>query len=421
MNRRCVLVILLLVTIIGAGGCWDRRELESFGFVQALGLDMEPPQPTITVTAVIAIPSKLGAAAQGGGGNSEGGGVMVVTTKAPSIYEAFNLMNTTINREITLQQNQLLIIGEAMAKSGVGRWIDNLVRFREMRRTLLVFVSRGKAADIFSFKPLLEKNPAEYISDLVNHSNHTGMFPKVILNNFLERYEAFAQQNYAPLIAKISLVKPQEQPTAKQPDAAEEANGDSGGKDATAEPKPDELRLIGTAVFKKDKVVGSLDIYETQAFLMLTNQFGEAFLTIRDPLRKDSIIAFHLLGNNAPLIVYQKRNGVNHFTIRLKLEANLVSIQSDIDYTQPSNEAYLAQKIAAVLKSRVEKVILKVQQEYHSDIFGFGAKIRNTMLTSTEWDNYRWDHKFPDAKFNVAVKVAIRRVGVQFHPPLQRE
>jgi spore germination protein KC len=420
MNRRFGIFILLLVTIIGAGGCWDRRELESLGFIQALGLDMEPPQQTITVTAVIAIPSKLGAAAQGGGGNGEGSGVMVVTTKAPSIYEAFNLMNTTINREITLQQNQLLIIGEAMAKSGVGRWIDNLVRFREMRRTLLICVSRGKAADIFTVKPLLEKNPAEYLSDLINNTNHTGMFPKVILNNFLERYEAFAQQNYAPLIAKLPLFKPEAKSTPK-PEAAGKESGNQEGKSEPAEPKPDELRLIGTAVFKKDKVVGSLDIYETQAFLMLINQFDEAFLTISDPLRKDCMIVFRLLGTQAPVVKYYKQDGANCFTIRLQLEADLVSIQSDIDYTQPANEAYLAPKIAAVLKSRVEKVILKVQRDYQSDIFGFGAKIRDTMLTSTEWDHYRWYRKFPAAKFKVGVKVAIRRVGVQFHPPLQRE
>jgi spore germination protein KC len=420
MNRRCVISILLLLTMLGAGGCWDRRELESLGFVQALGLDLEPPQQTITVTALIAIPSKLGAAAQGGGGDGEGSGVIVVTTKAHSIYEAFNLMNTTVNREITLQQNQLLIIGEDLAKSGVGRWIDNLVRFREMRRTLLLFVSRGKAADILTVQPPLEKNPAEYLSDLVDNTNHTGMFPKVTLNDFLERYESFTQQNYAPLLAKITLVKSE----AQTPPKSEEGGKDNGNpveKGGTAEPKPDELRIIGTAVFKKDKVVGSLDIYETQVFLMLIKQFDEAFLTIRDPLRKDNMIVFRLLGYKAPEIKYKKQAGVSHFTVRLKLEADLVSIQSDIDYTQPQKEAYLAPKIAAVLKSRVEKVILKAQKDYDSDIFGFGVKVRNTMLTSTEWDNYHWKDKFSAAKIQVSVKVAIRRVGVQFHPPHERE
>jgi spore germination protein KC len=419
MNRCYLILILLLVTIIGAGGCWDRRELESLGFVQALGLDIKPPQKTIIVTALIAIPSKLGASAQGGGAG-EGSGVMLVTTKAPSIYEAFNLMNTTINREITLQQNQLLIIGEDMAKSGVGRWIDNLVRFREMRRTLLVFVSRGKAADILTVQPPLEKNPAEYLSDLVDNTNHTGMFPKVTLNDFLERYESFTQQNYAPLLAKITLDKPKAQLTPKA-EATGKDSGKTEEKAETSEPKPDELRLIGTAIFNKDKVVGSLDIYETQAFLMLINHFDEAFLTIRDPLRKDNMIVFRLLGYKAPEIKYKKQAGVSRFTVRLKLEADLVSIQSDIDYTQPQKEAYLAPKIAAELKSRVEKVILKAQKVYESDIFGFGVKVRNTMLTSSEWDNYHWKDKFPAAKIQVGVKVAIRRVGVQFHPPHQRE
>jgi spore germination protein KC len=419
MNRRLLVVIPLLVVAIAANGCWDRRELESLGFVQALCLDLELPKRTIVVTAAIAIPSKLGAP-QGGGDGGKESGMMVVTTKAPSVYEAFNLMNTSVNREITLQQNQLLIIGEDMAKYGVASWVDNLVRFREMRRTLLIFVSRGKAAEIFSVKPPLEKSPVEYISDLVSLTTRNGMFPKVMLNRFLERYSSFAQQNYAPLIAKTSLPKPQAKPSPKPDEAGktEEKKDEKGGSE---EPKPDELRMIGTAVFKDDKVVGNLDIYETQAFLMLTHQFNEAFLTIDDPLSKNHSIVFRLMGVNTPDIRYQSRDGLNYFKVRLKFEADLVSIQSNIGYTNPQKEMLLAKRIATTIKNRVEKVISKAQREYQSDIFGFGVKVRNTMLTTTEWEKYRWKDRFPAAKFKVDVKIAIRRIGVQFQPSQRRE
>jgi spore germination protein KC len=399
------LLLLILILVLAGAGCWDRQELESMGLVQALGLDLEAKDQNIQVTAMIAIPAKLGAVGgAGAGGGEQGGGMLVVAMKAPSIYEAFNLINTYVNRELSLRQNQVLVIGAAMAKAGISKWIDNLVRFREMRRTLLIFIAQKRAGDIFKVQPQLEPNPAEYLSDLVRLSSKTAMYPRMMINNFMEPYEAFAQQNYAPLIA----VRP-----------FPEGGGDSPKKDSKQ--KKTGLRMIGTAVFSGDRVVGNLDLYETQVLQLLTNRFEESQLTMADPIPKNTNIAIRLLAGGVPTkIKYRKQAGRDTFQVRINLEAELVSIQSKIDYTQPKLESLLARKIAQVIQARVSRVIAKAQQQFKSDIFGFGIKIRNTMLTDGEWTNYHWPAKFPNALIRVQVKVAVRRVGVQFRPPQLR-
>jgi spore germination protein KC len=411
MNKQICLLLFLLLMSLTLTGCWDHHELESFGLVQALGLDLEPDQKRLAVTTMIAIPSKLGVAGGqgGGGGDQDDSGVMVITTKAPSIYEAFNLINTSVNREITLRQNQILVIGEAMAKAGISKWIDNLVRFREMRRTLLIFICQGPVADIFSVKPKLEPNPAEYLSDLVNLSVKTAMYPRMMFNDFMGPYEAYTQANYAPLIVPVKA--------APKPPAG---NVKDGGE-ASRQPELTELRIIGTAVFRGDKVVGNLDIYETQVLQLLTNHFEEALLTIADPHKKSNIIAIRLLKSGpAAQIKYRKHAGRNTFLVKINLEAELLSIQSEINYTLPKQEVFLASKIARVIKNRVDGVIAKAQHQFRSDIFGFGTKVRNTMLTTEEWENYHWPAKFPEAEIHTQVKITIRRVGVQFQPPQLR-
>jgi spore germination protein KC len=413
MNKKSCLILLMLFMTLTFTGCWDRQELENLGLVQALGLDLDPGHKNITVTTMIAIPSKLGAAGgQGGGGGGDDSGVMVVTTKAPSIYEAFNVLNTSVNREITLRQNQILVFGEAMAKAGIKKMIDNLVRFREMRRTLLIFICQGQVADIFNVKPKLEKNPAEYISDLVNISTKTAMYPRMMFNEFMGPYEAYAQANFAPVIVPVK--------TAPKPPAG---NAPGGGAASSGEPNPGptELRIIGTAVFHADKVVGNLDIYETQVLQLLTNHFEEAMLTIADPLKKGNTIAFRLMKSGpATQIKYRKQAGRDTFFVKINLEAELLNIQSNINYTAPKQEAFLARNIARVLKNRVDHVITKTQQQFKADIFGFGIKVRNTMLTTKEWENYLWQTKYPDAMIHTKVKISIRRVGVQFQPPQLR-
>jgi spore germination protein KC len=409
VNQKIRLLLLLLLLTLSLTGCWDLQELESLGLVQALGLELESDQKNITVTTMIAIPGKLSAAGDQGGGGKEPG-VAVVAAKAPSIYEAFNLINTSINREITLRQNQILVIGESMAKAGISKWIDNLVRFREMRRTLLLFVCRGPVAAIFNVKPKLEQNPAEYLSDLVNLNSKTAMYSRMMINEFMSHYKAYAQANTAPLIV----------PDANPPQKAPEDAGNAPPE--TAPPGPTELRITGAAVFNGDKLVGNLNNYETQVLQLLTNHFEEALLTVTDPQRSEDFIAIRLLKSGGPTtqIKYHKQSGRDTFNVKINLEAELLSIQSEIDYTAPHLEDFLGRHIAKVVKNRIDAVITKTQRQFKADIFGFGVKVRNTMFTSKEWENYRWPAKFPEAQIRTRVKIAIRRVGVQFKPPQMR-
>lgn len=406
---------MLLLT----NGCWDRRELESLGIVQALGFDLGPDQKGVTITTMIAIPSKLGGQSGngGGGGGGDEPGVVITSMDAPSIYEAFNKINTMINREVSLLQNQVLILGEDMVKKGVGKWVDNLIRFREMRRTMALFVCKGKAAEIMKVQPKLETKPSEYLIDLVAISRRTGMFPAVTLNDFFKRYESFAQENYLPLLAKQGGADPSAGQKGEEGNKEGSKPGQGQSTPEVEEPKPEDIKLIGSAIFKKDRMVGDFDIYETQILLLLNNEFKEALLTIEDPLKRDNHIIFRLLSTTPVQIKYKHQNNVDHFQVKLVLEADLVSIQSNIDYTRPQMEGFLGRVIAAELKNRVIKVIKKAQQEYNSDVFGFGQKVRSTFITSPEYENYRWPDKFKEAQINVEVIVNLRRVGVQFQPP----
>lgn len=429
MRKHYLLLVLLLLLCGLLNGCWDRRELESLGLVQSLGLDVEPNSKKLIVTTMIAIPSKLGAQGQDGGGSGgDESGVTVISMPAPSIYEGFNLINTMINREITLQQNQNLVLGEELAKRGIGKLVDTLVRFRETRRTLLLFVCRGKAADIFQVQSKLEKNPSEYLNDLVGQTTVNAMFHRVNLNEFMNNYQAFAQEVYAPLLAQYTPMG--ESGTAKQPKSGQASgdsvNGNGGGNGSAAEQpqaekKPSLVRIIGTAVFRGEKMVGNLDLYETQIFQLLINQFRQAIVTLDDPFQKKHSIVVRLIGGvPSTRIKYQPRTGKDRFLVKIRLEADLVSIQSTINYAVPQKQRLLAELIGRELDKRVKKVITKVQHEFKSDIFGFGIKVRNAMPTTKAWENYRWPEKFPAAQIDVDVQVALRRAGVQFHPPTLR-
>ncbi|HBE79408.1 MAG TPA: hypothetical protein DDW65_16785 [Firmicutes bacterium] len=433
MFNKKFLLIIILIWIIALSGCWDRRELENLAFVQSLGLDLGPGGKGVTITAMIAIPPKL----KGGSGDSGGGtetGVFVLSVAAPTIFEGFNLINTTVNREVTLLQNSALLIGEDIARQGMRKWIDSLVRYREMRRTLLIFVCQGKAADIMKVKPKLERNPAEYFTDLARITKLSAMFPMMSLNEFLDHYEALAQEDYAPILAPFHRHDPDEYPVSGGSEGGDPKSGADSKKAASGRgeqsqqkpkaaaqtaPEAKDVRMIGTAIFKQDKMIGNFDIYETQVLQILTHEFKEALLSTHDPVRKNNQVVYRLLATRPPRIKYRKRGNTDNFNVKIAMEADLISIQSGINYTNPRQESVLEKHIALELKKRIVRTIHKAQQ-YNADVFGFGIKVRNTCLTGSEWDRYNWPNKFKKANIRVQVKVAIRRIGVQFQPPSLR-
>lgn len=411
----CGVIILFLLPL---QGCWDRREVESLALVQALGLDLAADKKNITVSTMIAIPPKIvSVGGQGGGGGGSESGAFTISMDAPTIYEAFNRINTTVNRDITLLQNTVILIGEDLARQGVRDWMDTLVRFREMRRTELIFICKGKAADMMSVQPKLEKNPAEYFRDLSGEYRRNGMFPEVRIQEFISAFEANAQDMYAPFFVKYQRKEPGQE--KKEGAAKKEAPAGGSADKGQAEVSGESLRLAGTAIFKKDRMIGTFDLYESQILLMILGEFQQGYLSVRDPKKAPYQIAFRLLKSGPPVIKYRRAGDINHFQVKIKLEADLMSIQSRIDYTTPALERFLARHIAAIVKRRAEKVIAKAQH-YNSDVFNFGSKVRETFLTDRDWVKYDWPARFKDAQIAVSVKVALRRVGVQFQPPQSR-
>ena len=287
----------------------------------------------------------------------------------------------------------------------------------------MIFVTKGRAAEIMKIKPVLEKNPGEYFNELARLNVRNGMFPMTSLNDFLVRYEAFAQDNYMPLIAKYHR---------QGSDSAQGASeGASGSKNKavskgapqtgpTAPPEAKDARIVGTAIFRKDKFIGSFDIYESQVLQLLTGKFREAFLSVPDPGKQGDKIVLRLIAASPLSIKYRLRRGQDRFLVKLNLEADIISIQSGINYATPSKEALLGKLLAAQIKRRITKTVRRAQEEFKADVFGFGIKVRNSITTTSAWNNYHWPEKFSAAKIEVKVNVKIRRVGMQFQPPESR-
>ncbi len=72
--------------------------------------------------------------------------------EAASLFGAEQLLNTFVSKHITLIHNTTVVVSEEIAREGLAKYINPLVRSREIRRTNYLLVVKGKANDFIEKK-----------------------------------------------------------------------------------------------------------------------------------------------------------------------------------------------------------------------------------------------------------------------------
>ena len=265
MRPRRVWIKLTYASLLGLSlviltGCWNAREIDELAFIMAIGVDRDESDGELIVSYRIANPTALGVGESGG---SQGGGTLsnettfTVMVKAKTIAEAMSRLRTQLPRRPFLSHLQGIIIGESLARSGVGEVLDYFEREEELRRSVHIFVTKDmSAAELFTRarQPLITSLGVA-ISGLLSQAPEAGYAPVVRVGDFLERLSSPRTETFAPALELSS--------TAMM--------GDS---------QLNQIVLRGTAVFRRDRLAGYLDDRETAILQMIRGGFRWTTLSV---------------------------------------------------------------------------------------------------------------------------------------------
>lgn len=70
------------------------------------------------------------------------------------------------------------------------------------------------------------------------------------------------------------------------------------------------------------------------------------------------------------------------------------------------------------MEVNIESAVKKVQQEYGTDIFGFGIAFHHKYPKQWEKIKENWDEIFKNAEFQIEVKTSIIRTGLINKPTI---
>lgn len=405
MDVRLKLAACLLLLTLFTTGCNGAREIDDFAYVVSVGIDPGPDNQHIITYQI--------ATGQGQGGKENGSGeasTFLVTIVAPSLAEARNLLNSVVARTPNLSHTKAVIIGEDLARKGIGDVLGPLLRFREFRGSMFITVTRGSAQEFMQKnKPSMEKLPSRWLENSLASRQDTGYFLAANLHQFYTRLKSVSGAPYATYMG-INPLDLQPKPVGKK-GAGEKADayypaglGREGG---------DPAEVIGTVVFVADKMVGALNNEESRAASILSGDFVRGFITVADPLAPQHGINVQLRLGQKPEIKPAWQDDRLIFTIKLLLEGETTSIPSGINYENREYGQLLEQHISNILTNQMQQMLDRTQ-EMNTDVVGFGLHTRNLFSNFSEVDQINWYKIYPTVGFDLNVSVKIRRTGLMY-------
>lgn len=429
MRRRPRLrpLLLSILAVLSVAGCGAIGEPENVGWITAIGVD-EGPDNDYAFTFQLAIPKAVTGSQGGSGGMGGGGGdgqtAVIYTVQAPDVVTALAASQAFVARRPTLIHAKAMIVGEAVARAGISQVLGPAVRFREFRRTMSIMVVRGTAQEFLQLaRPQVEANPALWFELMTEAQRRVGYSP-------VTRVHEFAMEVEQPgLGARAALVAPRPDVAAGEAELGQPAEGVTrflvtpriGSVMAGDVRREGEVpvEFMGTAVFREDELVGMLTGTESNLVNLLRGTYQQSPWDVAEPL-EDGRVTIMLSQQQAPNVRVTFRGGRPHFSFSIRLEGDIVSILSDIDYTTPARRADLEQALEQQVRADLRQILAKTLNDWGTDVYLLGHKVRRQFPTIAAWDRYNWIERIKKATYDVDVRFKIRRHGQQVKPAFRR-
>ncbi|MEH7180005.1 Ger(x)C family spore germination protein [Neobacillus vireti] len=377
------IMFLIINSLLTA--CWSRKELNEIAIVTAIGIDKSKDGYQVSVQIVN--PAEI--AGKTSTGRTE---VIRFMKTGDTIFEAMRRLSTDVPRRIYVAHLRQIVIGEELAKEGIGKVVDVFSRHHEIRSDFFLAVAKGsKAYDILNVQTALEKNPGTKISNALETSGKIWAPTTTVTIN--ELVTSMISKGKEPILTGVYVYG--------NPEA-----GSAYSNVQNVSPKTG-IKIDDIGVFKNDKLIGWLNEKESKGFNYITDKVKATIVTF--PCEDGRITVATIRSKTKLKGIMEK--GKPKISINVTSEGNVGEVGCKFDLTKPEKIKELNEKYQKSIKGTIEAVIKKVQEDYQSDIFGFGEVIHRENPKAWKRLQQDWDQEFAKLEVTINVKAEIRRLG----------
>jgi spore germination protein KC len=378
--------LLLILALATATGCWNRRELNDLAIVTALGVDKA--ERGFHVSVQVVDPSEVAA-------RSSGGSFSPVTTydaTGDTMAEAIRRMTTVTPRKLYFAHLRLFVIGEALAREGMGNSLDLLSRDQEGRTDFYIVVAKGhKAFDVLRILTPMERIPASKMHSSLQVSERAwAPTVSVQLDDLITEVVAKGIQ---PALTGITI--------KGDPNFGREL------QNLRTPDTPTRLQYQGIAVFRSDKLIGWLNESESKGFSDITNRLNSTMVEIQCP--EGGKLAVEVIRSKSKMEGSVK-NGKPEVVVTMRSEANVADVECHMHITGRNSLEEIEKRAEETMRLNAEQAVAKAKK-LGTDVFGFGEEIHRSSPKYWSRVQNEWDQIFKELTVSFQVDMKIRRIG----------
>lgn len=359
-------------------GCWDNVEVSDLAIITAAAID-QIEDDKIRISVQLFIPRAISSGESGE--DPSQGSTFVREGIGDNLAHAISQLQNSVPRQLFWGHCKLYIFGEEHAKNGIRNELDFLVRHPGPRGSSLIYVSKGEASEILSLAPPLERHSSEALIKLT--INEKGM--KTTLIDVDMALMGESESVSMPYISKLDSKEPSRKSHETIP------------------------VIIGTAIFKQDKLIGTLNAKETRGLLLLKDDIKESTISIQPEGEDGHITMTSTTGN----ILYSPQIIDDNWimNIHINMEGDIVQNETHLNLMNENNIEKLKYQFEADLIERMNQTIEKLQQEYNADVIALAKRFHQKYPRVWNEHKEKWDERFLEVEVNINVHITIKRPG----------
>lgn len=364
-----LLLILIIASSLILSGCWDQSIYEQIGFILEVGIEKSENEDEYLVTYTSPV-----------FGTTEENMVEAISTTSGILRGARENARKMSSRPLEGGKIQQIVFSEELARKGIHNILEVFERDPTNPALAWVVVSESSPRELFEKALKFKDKPrvAIYINQLLEGEEKSSYIPNTKVYDFDINYFIPGLDPITPII-KLT---------------------------------PNDIQIVGTALFHDDRMVGKID---TQSTALL--------LAIKGMMKSTEYISL------VPKNIKEINSPKNHMAVIIKTAKRKISVRIDkgkpvVDITldfktnideyewdDVANEVeikqleeYLAQNIEAQCME-----LLQYTQEVGSDPIGIGDMVR--AWHNKYWESVDWREVYGDIAFNVKARVKIQQYG----------
>jgi spore germination protein KC len=377
-SKRMILILIMLISSVILTSCWNYREINDVDIIVGVGIDWDSKNNKYILTyEVISVEPGVGR------GRMQS---RTIQNTGDTLFGGIRKFAEKNGKVAYWAHTKVMIISRDTAEKGIVPMLDYTMRDAEFRPDMNILISdENTASQILTLKQGMKISSFK-LEESLKVQHKVGSFENVDLWNFTDK---LSREGFSPVAPIVYLEKRGEKIVPK---------------------------VSGTAVFKEDKMIGILGGDETKYYLFIDDEIRNQPLDIKYQVDSEDLnVSLEILKNNTKVKPINK-GGKLVMSINIETDVAIAEIGGTKNIIEEKARGELEKNIEKYIKRNVIRLINRVQDEYNSDIFGFGNTIKKQMPKEWKKIGKEWDEYFPKLKVEVNTKVNITKSALTSEP-----